>query len=79
MGLILASASPRRAEILTNLGIPFTISPTDVDETIAAGESGPGAAARFAREKAAVAAARHSDDWILAKSDPKLRGALRSR
>ena len=66
MGLILASASPRRAEILTNLGIPFTVSPTDVDETITIGEPGPEAAARIAREKAAVAAARHPDDWVLA-------------
>ncbi|MEP6471361.1 MAG: Maf family protein [Acidobacteriota bacterium] len=63
---MLASASPRRAEILTNLGIPFTVSPPDVDETIAPGEAGPDAATRFAREKAAAAAARHPDDWILA-------------
>ena len=66
VGLVLASASPRRAEILANLGIPFTVSPPDVDETIAAGESGPEAAVRFAREKAAAGARRHTDDWILA-------------
>jgi septum formation protein len=64
--LILASASPRRAEILTSLGIPFTVSAADVDETVAPGEAGHAAAARLAREKAAVAAARQPDDWVLA-------------
>jgi septum formation protein len=64
--LILASASPRRAEILTNLGIPFAVSPTDVDETIAPGESGHDAAARLAAEKAAAALARHPGEWVLA-------------
>ena len=64
--LVLASASPRRAEILTSLGIPFTVSAADVDETVAPGESGRAAAARLARAKAAVAAARQPDDWVLA-------------
>lgn len=32
--LILASASPRRRELLTNMGIPFTIHPSDADETV---------------------------------------------
>jgi septum formation protein len=64
--LLLASSSPRRAEILTALGIPFEVAPADVDETFAPGESGQEAARRFAREKAAAGAARHPDDWILA-------------
>ena len=64
--LILASSSPRRAEILTSLGIPFEIAPADVDETFVPGESGREAARRFAREKAAAGAARHPDDWVLA-------------
>ena len=42
---ILASASPRRREILTNLGIPFTVFATDTDETTA--ETDP---ARLAEE-----------------------------
>lgn len=33
MGLILASQSPRRKEILTNLGLEFEIIPADVDES----------------------------------------------
>ena len=64
--LILASSSPRRAEILTALGIPFLVTPADVDETVVPGESGPEAAVRLAREKAAAAAARRPDDWVLA-------------
>ena len=66
MRLLLASASPRRAEILEALGIPFTVAPTDVDETVAPGESGRDAALRLAAEKAAAAAARHPEDWVLA-------------
>jgi septum formation protein len=66
MRLLLASASPRRAEILEALGIPFTVTPTDVDETVAPGESGREAALRLAAEKAAAAAARHPEDWVLA-------------
>lgn len=64
--LLLASSSPRRAEILTSLGIPFEVAPADVDETLVPGESGEDAARRFARGKAAAAAARHPDDWVLA-------------
>ena len=64
--LILASSSPRRAEILGALGIPFTLSPVDVDESIVPGETGAGAAARLAGEKAAAAAALHPDAWVLA-------------
>jgi len=64
--LILASSSPRRAEILAALGIPFEISPADIPEILVPGETGPEAAARLAREKAAAAAVRHAGEWILA-------------
>lgn len=64
--LVLASASPRRAEILTALGIPFTVVATDVDETVAAGESGRAAASRLAAEKAVASAARRPGEWVLA-------------
>lgn len=64
--MILASASPRRAEILDSLGIPFTVSPAEIDETVLPGESGADAAVRLAREKARAAAARHPADWVLA-------------
>ena len=50
--LILASASPRRQELLRNAGIPFTVEPADIDEAPLAGESPRNCAERLAREKA---------------------------
>jgi septum formation protein len=64
--LVLASSSPRRAEILTALGIPFTVVPADIVEEIAAGESAESAASRLAAEKAACVAAHRPGSWILA-------------
>lgn len=64
--LILASASPRRAEILTSLGIPFTVDPADVDETPRPGETPDQTAARLASAKAAAVAQRHPGAPILA-------------
>ena len=64
--LVLASSSPRRAEILTSLGIPFTVDPADVAEDVRAGESAGDAASRLATEKAAVISARRPDAWVLA-------------
>jgi len=64
--LILASGSPRRAEILTALGIPFEIDVPGVPETIEPGEPAEGAAARLAAEKAAEVSARRPGRWVLA-------------
>ena len=64
--LVLASASPRRADILTMLGIPFESLPADVDEVRRGGESPPTYVERLAREKATAVAARRPDSWILA-------------
>ncbi|MEO8347475.1 MAG: Maf family protein, partial [Acidobacteriota bacterium] len=64
--LLLASASPRRAEILGALGIPFDLSPADVDETVLPGEPGRAAAARLASAKAEAAVSRHPGAWVLA-------------
>jgi len=66
VALILASASPRRAEILRSLGIPFTVAPADVSEDLLPGETAEAAARRLAREKAASAARRNPDAWVLA-------------
>jgi septum formation protein len=57
MNLILASASPRRREILTNAGFAFTVLPVDIDESVLPGESPADYALRLATEKAAAAAA----------------------
>jgi septum formation protein len=56
VNLVLASASPRRRELLAGLGLQFTVRPADVDETPRDGEE-PGAyVLRLAREKAAAVA-----------------------
>jgi septum formation protein len=50
--LILASASPRRKDLLRNAGISFTAQPADLDETPMPGEAARDCAVRLAREKA---------------------------
>jgi septum formation protein len=58
MKLILASASPRRAEILRNAGFTFDIFPADVDETISRDERAEDYVRRLAEEKMRVAMER---------------------
>src|SRR6185369_9396636 len=65
MNLVLASQSPRRKELLTILGYPFTIMPSSIDETPAAGEDPETFAVRVAREKGAEVASRVSASIIL--------------
>jgi septum formation protein len=63
--LVLASRSPRRAEILRQAGIPFTVRAADVDETPRDGEKPEDYVRRLAEEKAlAVDAA--PDETVLA-------------
>lgn len=50
--LILASASPRRNELLAMLGLPFLVKPSSVDEQRSPGESPEKLAERLAEEKA---------------------------
>ncbi len=50
--LVLASASPRRQELLRNAGIEFTVCPADIPEGPLPGESPTDLAVRLAREKA---------------------------
>lgn len=50
--LVLASASPRRQELLRNAGIFFSAQPADIDETPRAGEPPRECAERLAQEKA---------------------------
>lgn len=59
MRLILASASPRRAELLTSAGIPFDRDPAAVDEAPRDGEPAGDYVLRVAREKAAAVSVRH--------------------
>lgn len=65
--LVLASASPRRIELLALIGItPDRIDPADIDETPLRDETPPRLAARLARSKAEVVAARSPDAVVLA-------------
>ena len=54
--LVLASASPRRRELLQDLGLDFLCRPVDLDETPLSGESADAYVRRLARAKAAAAA-----------------------
>jgi septum formation protein len=65
MKLMLASASPRRAEILRSAGIAFDVLAVDVDETPRAGETAEAMCRRLAGAKARAAAAR-----LVAASEP---------
>lgn len=65
--LLLASASPRRVELLALVGIvPDRIEPADIDETPLKGETPPRLAARLAIGKAQAAAAAAPDSVVLA-------------
>ena len=65
--MILASASPRRLELLRQIGIePAAIDPPEVDEAALAGETPSKYARRMALAKLEIAAARHRGHWILA-------------
>lgn len=65
MSLVLASASPRRRQILETLGLTFEVAPSDVDESERAGEA-PGALARRLAECKALAVSKtHGDAFVL--------------
>jgi len=78
--LILASASPRRRELLSTLGLDFEVKVPDVDESLRAGESPKEYVERLAKMKAAAVSADGSiviaadtvvvrDDVILGKPE----------
>jgi len=63
--LVLASASPRRQELLRNAGIPFTVQPADINETPLPSESPRECAERLAREKALAVFQLNPQQWVL--------------
>lgn len=65
--LVLASASPRRVELLALIGVtPDRIDPADIDETPLRAETPARLAARLAIAKAEAVSARHPDAVVLA-------------
>jgi len=67
--LILASASPRRAEILHNAGYAFAVVSSAIDETPIPGESAEAMVARLADAKAELVAARSVGPAIVIAAD----------
>lgn len=63
--LVLASASPRRAEILRAVGWPYEVQPADTDETAHAGEGPVAYVERLARAKAEAVAMMRPGSLVL--------------
>lgn len=64
--IILASASPRRRELLQQIGLSFQVAPAHVDERVLAGEQPEMYATRVALDKARAAAKKFSSGIIIA-------------
>lgn len=64
--LLLASGSPRRAEILNSVGWPFEKAVPDVDESVIEGESPEDYVQRLAASKAEAVVANYPNELILA-------------
>ena len=65
MRLVLASASPRRRDLLAAAGLLVHVDPVDVDERPLIGESPETYVARVASAKAAAGRVRHPDDAVI--------------
>jgi|SRR5690242_791132 nucleoside triphosphate pyrophosphatase len=72
MKLILASGSPRRAEILRDAGYPFTILSSAIDETPFANESPENLVQRLADTKADLVAARAVGPAVIIAADTEV-------
>jgi septum formation protein len=63
---VLASGSPRRRELLSQLGLVFDVEAADVDESVRSGERPAAYVERLAREKAGTIQARRPGAVVLA-------------
>jgi nucleoside triphosphate pyrophosphatase len=63
--LVLASASPRRKDLLSGIGLSFRIVPSEVDEEPINGESPDAQVCRLALAKASDVSEKMSDYWVL--------------
>lgn len=63
--LILASASPRRSELLKLTGLDFEIIPSGVDEVVKDRETPQAHVLRLSSDKALAMANRYFNDWVL--------------
>ena len=76
MGLILASQSPRRRELLARLGLPFTVEAAGVDETMDPDRDPFDEVARLSQANAAAAGAGPDDTVIAADTVVVLDGTV---
>lgn len=67
--LILGSTSPRRASLLSQLGVPFNVLAPDVDETPLAGESSAAYVTRMSNEKHAAVSRRLDSGSLVVSAD----------
>src|SRR5438552_2692137 len=74
--IILASASPRRAELLRNAGIAFRVEASNIEEARESHEAPRAYAERLARDKARVVAQRFPGEPVLAADTIVLVGLL---
>jgi septum formation protein len=72
--VVLASASPRRRELLERIGIAVEVRPADVDEAMHAGEAPLAYVARVADAKASAVLAGAGERWVLAADTIVERG-----
>ena len=63
--IVLASQSPRRAQLLGMLGLAFEVAPAHVDESLLPGEDPKAHAERLARDKAAAVAHRYPQAFVV--------------
>lgn len=63
--IVLASASPRRSELLRQIGVTFSVQPADVDETPLPNETAERYVKRLARDKALAVAASSPGAMVL--------------
>jgi septum formation protein len=64
--LILASGSPRRAELLASAGLTFEVVPAEIDETPLPGETSEDVVSRLSRQKAESVFRDHPSSIVLA-------------
>jgi septum formation protein len=67
--IVLASASPRRSELLETAGIRFSVVPADIPEELLPGESPTAHVLRLAEEKARVVAGSAADGDLFIGAD----------
>jgi septum formation protein len=64
--LILASKSPRRYELLKQVGLDFDVIPSEIEEDFIPGEPPDQHVIRLAKEKALEVGRRYPDRWVIA-------------